>query len=172
MLIASLLLTATQAAESAAPAETVTRRECDAVLVASPGKKARGPGQVYSATRILDLEFRTLLRRRPQGPRTLQLKLYTPRGHLYQVLTVPFGVGTAAGGPQKRWVEGHPQPLDEQTAVPVSADGGRRYSVRAVLPVAGTTIMVNSLYGEWKAEPHLDGQSSPCGPAAQFVIDQ
>jgi len=145
------------------------REECVAVIAASPQRRSERPqaNPSFSATRILDVEFRTLLRRRLEGPHTLQLKLYTPRGHLYQVLAVPF-----SEKPGKRLLEGFPQPVDEQAATAVRFEGVRRYQVKATLPVAGTSIMTSSLYGEWKAVPHLDDDPDPCGKPRTFVITQ
>jgi hypothetical protein len=179
MLATAALLAMTQAAEAAAPKASPLgnrRRQCVAVEISAP--PARKPRDaVFSATRILDLQLDTVFRRAPAEPHTLYLKLFTPRGHLYQVLTVPFSTAAqpaGAGAPapvQKRWVEGHPQPLEERTAKAVSHQGARAYQVSATLPVAGTSIMTNSLYGEWKAEPYLDQQTTPCGDARSFVIN-
>ena len=147
-------------------------RGCEAVLVDSPQSTDR-KGRftpAFSATRILDLQLDTVLSATVEGSHLLQLKLYTPKGHLYQVLSVPF---TAASGDDslpaaKRWVDGYPEPLDEQRTKPVPYQGSFRRGVRTTLPVAGTSIMTNSLYGEWRVEPYLDDQR--CGAARTFVI--
>lgn len=148
-------------------AVTRTRPECVAVLVSSPQQPAtarpRGP---FSATKILDVRFGTVLRRQLTGPHVLELKVYTPRGHLYQTLTVPF---TAAGRTRgERFVDGYPRPLPEQETRAVSHRGARGYELSATLPVGGTAIMSNSLYGSWRVEPYLDG--SVCGRSARFEI--
>ena len=126
-------------------------RECVALQVVSPQLPKLRAHPVFSATRILDIEFRTFLRKKLEGLHTLELKLYTPRANLYQVLTVLF---TA------------PQ------TTPVLLEGANRHRINATLPVAGTSIMTNSLYGEWRVEPFLDGRAEPCGPATAFVISQ
>jgi hypothetical protein len=179
MLVTAALLTMTQAAEPAAPATSslgTERRQCTAVEISAPPFKKPRDG-VFSATRILDLQLDTVFGRAPSGPHTLYLKVFTPRGHLYQVLTVPFtsaakppGSGAAAP-PQKRWVEGYPQPLEEKTLKTVTHEGVAAYQVSVTLPVAGTSIMTNSLYGQWKAEPYLDQQVTPCGDPRSFVIN-
>ena len=177
MLITAALLAITQAAAPAAPKALGNERwECMAVEISSPPfKKPRD--RVFSATRILDLQLDAMLRRTYVGPHTLHLKLFTPRGHLYQVLTVPFtssakaADGSAPTPAPKRWVEGYPQPLEEKALRSVTHEGETAYQVTATLPVAGTSIMTNSLYGEWKVEPYLDQQAAPCGDVRSFVIN-
>ncbi len=175
MLLISAVLVVAQAAGAPAPEEFRQdsrhgRRECVAVQVISPQQPRAQARPAFSATRILDLEFRTFLRRGLQGPHALELRVFTPKGHLYQVLTVPF---TAPGHrPGKRQVDGYPQPLDEQEARLVRWEGVHRHQVSATLPVAGTSIMTNSLYGQWRVEPHLDGEPDPCGPPRSFAIGQ
>lgn len=175
MLLISAVLVVAQAAGVPAPEELRQdkrhgRRECVAIQVVSPQQPKARPHPAFSATRILDLEFRAFLRRRLQGQHTLQLKVFTPRGHLYQVLTVPF---TAPGHhPGKRQVDGYPQPVDEQEARLVRLEGAHRHQVSATLPVAGTSIMTNSLYGQWRVEPYLDGEPEACGPPQSFAITQ
>lgn len=147
MLVLAALLVAGQAVarpsdegvEEAFPA----RDECSAVQVTSP--QQQGLHAVFSASRVYDLHFRTILGGTPDGPHLLELRLYTPNGHLYQVLSVPF----------------------------TGRHGARREpSASATLPVAGTAIMTSSLYGRWRVEPHLDGSPVPCGRSRGFVIEQ
>jgi hypothetical protein len=72
-----------------------------------------------------------------------------------------------------RRVEGYPQPLPEQELVAARAPSGQRgYQLTARLPVAGTSIMLSSLYGKWKVVPHLDGGLKACGKATTFSITQ
>ena len=89
----------------------------------------------------------------------LELKLHTPRGYLYQVLTVPFA-GGKSGGVERRRVPGNPRLLVERE---LRIAGPGTYRVSARLPVAGTWITTNSLYGEWRVEAHIDGAASPSG---------
>ena len=175
MLLMGAVLVLAQAAGAPAPEglredSRHGRRECVAIQVVSPQQPKPQPHPAFSATRILDVEFRAFLRRRLTGQHNLQLKVYTPKGHVYQVLTVPF---TAPGHhPGKRRVDGYPQPLDEQEARLVRLEGAHRHQVSATLPVAGTSIMTNSLYGQWRVEPYLDGEAEPCGPPRSFAIGQ
>jgi hypothetical protein len=115
------------------------RRPCLPVHVSSPQRE--GPRAAFSATEILDLRLSTRLRRQLQGSHVLQIKVVTPRGYAYQILTVPF-----------------------------TATSGQPQELSATLPVAGTAIMANSLYGRWTVEPFLDGAS--CGVTRSFLLHQ
>ena len=109
----------------------------------------------FPATRTLDLKVGVRLGRRVKAKARLELRVYTPRGHLYQTLRVE------APAPNKK------------------ASKRRRYArLRRILrprtgtlPIAGTAIVNHSLYGRWKVEPHLDGNPTPCGRARSFRID-
>ena len=191
MLILGAVLAFAQAAAAAPPSRPPAATppseslagQCVEVVVSSPEVPNRRVS--FSATKILDLQLGALLRRRLSGEHVLNLKVYTPQGHLYQQLDVPFrggAVGPAAGalaspsaeaGPRMRRVEGYPQPLPEQELVAARAPSGQRgYRVSARLPVAGTSIMTSSLYGKWKVVPHLDGNLQACGAATVFSITQ
>lgn len=164
---------------------------CSGIQVVAPNLEVQPRDRGFSSRLVLDLQLRARLRRDLQGDHTLQLKVRTPGGFLYQVITVPF-VGTPpppdpreraaraasgaaarpAGPPPPRKVEGYPRPLAVQRLVPVAGDKTARtqYQLTATLPVAGTSITMSSLYGRWSVEPYLDGQPGPCGPAARFTI--
>lgn len=114
---------------------------CSVADIVSDSNPRRRHG--FRATRILGLEFHTELIGRLERERTLELRLYTPEGFLYQVLEVEVEVEQA---------------------------GRRRQRLQARLPVAGTSIMASGLYGRWKVVPYLDGARKPCGPARPFTI--
>jgi hypothetical protein len=40
----------------------------------------------------------------------------------------------------------------------------------ATLAVAGSSIAFTSLYGRWRVEPRLEGESLPCGRPEFFTI--
>jgi hypothetical protein len=189
MLILGAVLALAQAATAAPPHRAPTTPpdesfagQCLAVAVSSPETPSARVS--FSATRILDLQLGTVLRSRISGEHVLNLKVYTPKGHLYQQFDVPFrgsGVGTAGGvasevseaGPRMRRVDGYPQLLPEQDLVAARTPSGQRgYRVSARLPVAGTSIMTSSLYGKWKVVPYIDGDVKPCGAATAFSITQ
>jgi hypothetical protein len=130
------------AAPLGAPAAHATRdRPTTCAVVEIGSDQAPRRRHSFRATRILDLEFETLLSGGMGPERSLQLRLYTPQGFLYQVL---------------------------ETTLDSRRGGKRRGEAR--LPVAGTSIMASGLYGHWKVVPHLDGRREPCGHGRSFVI--
>jgi hypothetical protein len=109
----------------------------------------------FSAARTLDLRFQTRTRRRVEHDARLELRLYTPRGHLYQTLLVEAAAASSDSSTSHRHTRLR-RILRPRTAT---------------LPVAGTAIVNHSLYGRWTVEPHLDGNPTPCDQAQRFWIE-
>lgn len=148
----------------------------------SVSSEQSGNRRTFSATEVLDLDLRVRLASTVHGEHLLRVEVDTPKGHLYQALTVPFTTDRApakASGdrPQLRTVEGFPRPLPVQRTEPVLEEGKAQgdkasQSVVARLPVAGTSIVHSSLYGKWTAEAYLDGEVESCGSSRVFFIQQ
>jgi hypothetical protein len=115
---------------------------------ASAGHKQRW---VFSASRSLDVIFRTELRRSLEGTHTVEFRVRAPRGFLYQSLAVPV-----TRAPKVKTRDGH-------------AGLRPRPEITATFPVAGTAITNHSLYGRWTVEPLLDG--APCARARSFTLN-
>ncbi len=189
-MLVPVLLAASQLLTLPAPSSNV----CAAIDVVAPKQKmstrkaqkkfnrARWKAnrrRVFSARETLDLELRTRLQRRMwlSGNETLQLKLFTPRGYLYQEVTLPFYRTPSSRKERRRnpyeatrVVSGFPRPLAVQKARNVRM-GRRRYlQVKTRLPVAGTSISLGSLYGRWTVVPYLNDATAPCGRSKTFVI--
>lgn len=139
-------------AQKAAPSATA----CQSVWVTAPFSTGKGASRSrkplnFSAAEVLDLEFQIVVPADASlAGRRLELKLFTPKGHLYQTLAVPTEVSAPKAGTPKR--------------------RSRYQTVTARLPVAGTTIVNNSLYGTWKAEAYFEGERTACVKARTFVI--
>lgn len=178
-MLLALLLTA-QAAGATIPVgeEAVTEAaltrgaSCATVVVTSPQVSPGRPG--FSVTQILDLDLRAYVRPLPAGPHLLELKLYTPHGHLYQVLPVAFEGSSSDASPADvapaQWQAAYRNPLPVQRAPFVRVGGAVRQRVRATLPVAGTSIVTASLFGRWRVEVHIDGAPRSCGTPATFRL--
>jgi|MudIll2142460700_1097286.scaffolds.fasta_scaffold389600_1 hypothetical protein len=153
--IGLILLSSTVAAPSRATRHEATPPPpggaCVAVRVASP-KAPAARQAVFSASKVVDLRIETHFARSLRGARRLELRVFTPQGYLYQTLAVPF--------------DASPPAADRQAPRPPLRSVGVR------LPVAGTAITTNSLYGRWRVVPFLDDEAEPCGRERAFVIDQ
>ncbi len=101
----------------------------------------------FSAAKTDDLVFQARVLPRVRGSHRLELRLFTPRGLLYQTLSLPFDVRPARG---RRL----PRPL----------------VLSARLPVSGSFITTSALYGRWRVVPFLDGAPQPCGRELRFEI--
>lgn len=176
MPILPVLLAASQLMSLPAPSS----QTCAAIDVVAPEQRRATRRRSFSATKTLDLELLARLRSTGQlsGDHVLRLKLFTPRGYLYQEITVPFHRESPSSGKGKngrsvepaRVVPGVPQPLDVQKTRRVG-NGNQRYEqVSARLPVAGTSITLGSLFGRWTVVPYLDDEAAPCGRSRRFVI--
>lgn len=146
-LIAALLLTLVPLAGDGRAQQPAAVSGCTIVWVTAPnppGKvRSRWPPLDFSASKVLDLKFWVVLPSRRTTPgRRVEVKLFTPKGHLYQTLAAPVDAG---------------RPRLFQT-------------VTMRLPVAGTTIVNNSLYGRWTAAAYLEGGASPCTKTRKFQI--
>jgi hypothetical protein len=111
-------------------------------------RRARKPLH-FSAREILDLEFQVVVPAAASSA-ALELKVFTPNGHLYQALSVaPTGSSPSSSAGRRK---------------------PRYRTLTAPFPVAGTTIVNSSLYGTWRVEAYLDGQRSPCAKPRAFVL--
>jgi hypothetical protein len=165
---------------------TLSSRECVAVRVLQSDEErqrvvSRERGQrrmppTVSAASTLDLRLQVEVRPVLKGDHLLRLDLFTPRGYLYQTMTLPFRFVSRAeekaarGSQVTRSVAGFPRPLEVQLLTKPARRRRQANHVTARLPVAGTSIALGSLFGQWKAVPYLDDRAAPCGPAASFVI--
>ena len=118
---------------------------------------------IFSATKILDLEFHVIFFGSATGKHALDLKVYTPQGHLYQNISTPIVLG----------------PPDEQNTEsgPVRSAWRKRrrkkfQKVTVRFPVAGTSIVTHSLYGRWRVEAFLDHERAACSRPRAFYIRQ
>jgi hypothetical protein len=153
----SIVLVAT-ALDVARPAEASQRKRAhrchDArVEPADPRSDRRGRTTAVSARESGDLRIQVSLPGELSGL-PVQVKLFTPRGRLYQILQATADAAStseATKGPRR------------------SPHRGR--SLAALVPLAGTQITTYALFGEWRAEFYLDGAESPCTRPLEFVIE-
>ncbi len=142
---------------------------CAAILIASAEETPNGNfGTAFSATKTTDLTFSVAFQRGFTGEHLVELRIFTPRGFLYQSMTVPAVIGGTGSG--TRTVQGYPHPLRVKSGPKFSYKGNTLWKVDVPFPVGGTEIGRNSLYGTWKVQAYLDGSQDPCGAATTFGI--
>jgi hypothetical protein len=149
---------------------------CRVLKVGSP--QIEGPARRrarLSAREILDVEFQVLVPPGLSGDHVIELRVFTPGGHLYQSLPAPFsadGTSSRRGRlrPRRVRVAGYPRPVAQKELTAGLWRGSRRHALSVRLPVAGTPIVSHSLYGRWTVAAFLDGGSSPCGRARPFQL--
>lgn len=165
------------------PRQATAVIRCIPIEVFSPQSSQPRWNRRFSASKILDLEFRVHLWGPVTGDHRIDVKVYTPDHHLYETLTVPFQASegdpansaAATSTPHrarraKRKLSDYPQPIEEVEISSTGTGWKRHAAVSTTLPVAGTSIVSSSLYGKWTAEAFVDGSLSPCGATARFVI--
>ena len=119
----------------------------------------------FSAHEIEDLVILVGLNARIEGVKTLKLKMYTPAGHLYRNMETAVGSfeGHVYGVDPGDWLKVFPE---KQDGIVVTFDS----LVMFRLPVAGTDIVANSLYGEWEIKLFLAEQPMTCGKRFSFKL--
>jgi hypothetical protein len=125
----------------------------------------------FSATEILEILFEVEIENGPPGEHRLELEIYTPNGHVYQVLASEITIQATKDGSEVRVAAlanssslGHPNRIFTESN---AATG-----VVPNFPVAGTLIVTNSLYGIWEVKPSLDGDSAVCTGPIRFNLLQ
>ncbi len=115
--------------------------QCVTLQVSSAQQRLSFPTTAFSATKILDLTITATPLRDLAGSRLLEIDAFAPDGSLYRT----FDVGLTT--PRL---------------------GSRRFTV--TLPVAGTDIVANGLYGTWRLRARLDGAVTPCSSTVNFTL--
>lgn len=108
------------------------------------------PARRVSASTAPAVLFRGKLSQQDDETPALVFDVFNPRGQRYQVLLAEPRVSTG------------------------ERDGRRVKRVsrarEASLAVAGSSIAWTSMFGKWRVEPRLEGESQPCGRAEYFTI--
>lgn len=138
----------------------------DIIITSETDKPLRRPGRL-SLAEALDVHFHVALDPDLSGDHLLELEVFTPNGHLYQVLTSPITTDQGREGADVR-VDGYPKPL---TAQLLRRSEGTQHAM-LVMPAAGTTISSGSLYGRWTVVPRLDGREMTCERIFGFTLTE
>jgi hypothetical protein len=129
----------------------------------------------FSATKVTDIEFAIIfspsIAAQFSNAHVVEFRVYTPQGNLYQSISIPITSNPARAG-EKHRVAGYPDLIPVQVLTSINHGNGKGMYAKVTLPVAGTPIVSNSLYGGWRAEAVVEDEIAPCSQPAQFTITQ
>jgi hypothetical protein len=146
---------------------------CVGIAASSAQKGGGAYGTVFSATAIIDIDLSVLFTQASgpvlAGDHVAEFKIYTPDHGLYQSMSVPFTSNVRAQG-TKREIPGYPMPLPVKVLSPTTIGNARYLRAMARLPVGGTLIVSNGLYGAWTVDAFIDGSPVACSTPVAFTI--
>jgi hypothetical protein len=129
----------------------------------------------FSATAVLDIDFAIVFSPQVAAQFTnvhvIEFRILTPQGNLYESISVPITSDPSKAG-QKHRVAGYPDLIPVQVLQSITRGGGKGMLAKVTLPVAGTPIVSNSLYGTWTALALVEDEIVPCSTPARFTISQ
>jgi len=139
------------------PAATVADddRSGDEVTCSVNVRALDGQGQARSARRVSAsvapaVVFRGRVSANQADAPPLVFDVFSPRGQRYQsLLATPRVVSQERGGHR----------IERTTR-----------TREASMAVAGSSIVLTSMYGKWRVEPRIEGTSRPCGRPEFFTI--
>jgi hypothetical protein len=125
--------------------------QCQAVTVTPISRTRPVRSREWSAREVMDLRFETRLTSREETAE-VEFRVYTPGGHLYRKVSM----------------DTPPSPDQPDRTGPVRRTPSNR--ARGAMPVSGTGIVRNGLYGKWTVVPHIVGDRNPCGRSFSFDL--
>jgi hypothetical protein len=142
-------------------------------MAASSAQIPGGFASEFAATKILDIDIWVLFTpgsaKRLADDHTVDVRFKTPSGYHYQSIAIPFSADAGKKGKERK-LDGYPHPIPTQGLQEVTWKNGKQLGTSVRLPVAGTYVMTNSLYGTWTAEAFVDGEPLPCAQPLTFSI--
>lgn len=147
------------------PVKKPKRCSADVRVVDAAAPNRSPPNRTFSAIETVDLLFEVVLHRLKAGEHLLRLELFTPQGHLFRPLSIPFST-SAKPKRSKRRLPGFGRPVE----VRLAQRSRRGHVVRLRFPIAGTTIVRSGLYGTWTMTASLDGKPVILCGDATFTI--
>ena len=137
----------------------------------------KGNKRQFAVSQIVDLVFKIEVSDGLKGDELLELRVFTPKQHLYETFTIPIAEQPVPGS--AKLVDGYPRPLAVRPIKTIAETNvqSKRTSLKRIVeipfPVAGTTIVHHSLYGKWRLEAALNKDDyRVCGPAHFFLRDR
>lgn len=169
----ALLITAAALLLSAVRPSEALAQGCVGIATSSQQHTGGAFTDSFSATAILDVDLWVLFTpgsvKRFADDHTVEVKIFTPRGYLYQSIAIPFTSDEGKKG-KSRKLDGYPHPMPARVLQDVTWKNGKHIGTNIRLAVGGTMITTNSLYGTWSAEAYVDGEPLRCSQPAKFNI--
>lgn len=97
----------------------------------------------------------------------VNLRLFTPNGHLYQQIDFPVSFSQSRQVASRR-VPGYPRPV--ALAYANSDRSVQGQVISKAIPLAGTSIVQNSIYGMWTVTVDLDFGDKNCADPVVFQV--
>jgi len=141
---------------------------CTQLSVSSAAEPRTNAVKGFSATKTLDLTLSLTFNDNPSTDHVAELKIFTPDGALYRSITLP--IPAASKEAVERVLPDYPRPIKERHLINISTQAAKAFKLDFTLPVAGTDIVANGLYGSWSAQPFLDGKPKPCTKTLTFKL--
>lgn len=170
-LLVLLLLAPFSAAEEQEETLAQGKIPCLAILAKSVEENGGDWATSFHASITTDLTLGVVFPSSIQGEHEVELRLYTPSGHLYQSIRVPVAAPGVSMG-TNRTVKDYPMAIRQVVLKPVKYLGKPVYTAEVPFPVGGTLISSNTLYGKWRIEALLDSEKEPCGKPASIQIEE
>lgn len=150
---------------------------CSSIAVSATGATQPRGAKVpsFSISRVVNLDLAVLfkpgnLNRFTSGAHTAEFRVYSPTGALYQNISVAFTSDTKKKGQPQR-IDGYPRPVPIQLIGDIVTATGKHGAVSTPLAVAGSPIVLNSMFGEWRLEAVIDEETASCATPAVFRIE-
>lgn len=157
---------AASAASAAAPPT------CSRLLVARSEAPAAYVTAV-SAVEILDLDLVVAipwkLAKDWKGEHRMEIDVLNPRGNVYQSIEFDFVV-EKRGRKSSLFTPGQHEPVEAELMTLAGQGQDKYLGVKARLPVAGSSIMQNSMYGTWSVVTRVDGAVISCDLAGTLTF--
>ncbi len=151
---------------------TMAQNPCASVFVShSAEAPIRAASQSFSIMDVENLYVHVIFSGDTEGEHIVNAKFFTPHGHLYQQIDIPINLSESFSPTSTRRVPGYPRPIKVQVAQSYRAAVPNGKSVSIVLPVAGTNIVDNAMYGFWSVDVDLDFGSRNCAGAVVFEVN-
>lgn len=145
---------------------------CAGVATSSKQLSGSAFSETFSSAEVLDIDVSVLFTpgaaKQLSGDHVIEIRFFNPRMNLYQSVSIPITADTSRLA--LRRIPGYPHPMKAQLLTEIRYRNSQFFRATLRLPVAGTLITRNSMYGTWTADVWVDGKRLKCAKEAKFEI--